>query len=138
MILPGHGKSQAAADPANGYSLVELGNVLSSAITTLVDNQDFILAGISIGTNIIAEMLNFGINPKGLMLGGPCIVGGKYTLESIVNPGSDPSAMFSDGPDEEAVRKYAIETSVSKIADDLNLFLEDYALVKIPFRSTFF
>src|SRR5579863_2300090 len=57
--LPAHGDSGTAADPAHTYSLPMLANLMAKAVRLLANNQPFILAGVSLSTNIVAEMLAF-------------------------------------------------------------------------------
>jgi pimeloyl-ACP methyl ester carboxylesterase len=136
LDLPAHGKSEA--DPEKAYSLHALGATMAMAVKDLSDDKPFILIGISLGTNIVAEMLSYQLKPIGIVLASPCVVGKDFTLESMVLPGADTSAIFLDQPLNTTLLKYAQLTSSSTKDDDLALFLEDYHRVKNPFRSILF
>lgn len=130
--------------PANGdsgtadlslYSLTGLGEIISEAIHKLANDSPYIVAGISMGTNVIAEMLPL-ILPVGIVLAGTCLFGEKYPIESFVKPNTHVSVVFTDNPREEELKAYATETSLSIDSNDIHTFLEDFKKVKPPFRST--
>lgn len=131
--LPSHGKSGAikSAD----CSLPGIGRLLSHAVRQLSINKPFILTGVSLATNIIAEMLAFTIKPSGIVLAGPCIVGRDFTLEKMVKPGTHVGVVFRDDALAEEVEAYAKESSLSDAKDDIEWFKQDYATVAKPFRS---
>jgi pimeloyl-ACP methyl ester carboxylesterase len=117
------------------YTFAALAEISSKVIAGLSDNKPYIIAGVSLGTNIIAEMLAFDVNPRGLILAGPCIFGEHYKVEQIVKPGTHVGIVFTDHPDDDDIVSYAHETSLSKHAEDVDNFLEDFKSVKAPFRS---
>lgn len=94
--LPAHGDSAVATDSASGYSIPGLGATLATTIKTLAGIRPYIIAGISLGTNIIAEPLAFGLQPQGLVLAGSCLVGGKYTLNSFAYPETHIHVVFTE------------------------------------------
>lgn len=136
--LPGHGESDPIADPAKGSNLKALAAVLIEALTALNLTTDIVLAGVSLGTNVVSEMVSAGFRPTGLFLAGPCIIGEGYGLEKVTLPGADPTVVFSDDASDEVVRKYAKETSISEAPEDLEIFLKDYYRTQPFFRSFFF
>jgi pimeloyl-ACP methyl ester carboxylesterase len=131
--FPSHGDSV----PMNGtpYTFAGLAQMLSHVVVQLSNNKPYILAGISLGTNIVVEMLAFTITPEGLILAGPCIFGKNYKVDQIAKPGTHVGVVFTDDPDEEDVLSYAHETSLSQNTEDVEIFLEDFKSVKAPFRS---
>ncbi len=131
--LPSHGKSDAAK--AADCSLPGLAKLLSNAAKQLAQNRPFILAGVSLATNIIAEMLAYDIKPEGIVLAGSCIVGGEFTLEKMVKANTHVGVVFQDEASAEEVDAYAKETSLFGAKDDLEYFRQDYANVAKPFRS---
>ena len=88
------------------------------------------------GTNIVAEILTSAIEPNGLVLAGPCIVREGFGLDKMMLPGADLSVVFAENVPEEAVIKYASETSLSEYKKDLDCFLKDYHSVQGTFRSS--
>lgn len=132
--LPAHGDSDAL-DTKN-YTLPRMAEIIFKCISRLIDGKPFIIAGVSLGTNIIAEMLALDIHPKGLVLAGPCVFGKDYNVAQFAKPNTHVGVVFDDNPKEEDVLEYANETSASSKDEDLKLFLEDFKKVKIPFRST--
>lgn len=131
--LPSHGKSDVAKE--TDCTLPGLARLLSSAVKQLSRNEPFILTGVSLATNIIAEMLAYDVKPAGIVLAGPCIAGGEFTLEKMVKPGTHVSVVFQDDAPAEEIDAYATETSLSDAEDDLDFFRQDYATVAKPFRS---
>lgn len=131
--FPAHGDSDAMDE--RYYTFIGLAEILSKVITALSDDKPYILAGVSLGTNIIAEMLAFDLVPIGLVLAGPCVFGENYKVEQIAKPGTHVGVAFTDESDENEVLSYAHETSLSEYGDDLEIFFEDFRSVKAPFRS---
>jgi pimeloyl-ACP methyl ester carboxylesterase len=131
--LPCHGKSDAAKEA--DCTLPGLARLISNGVKQLSQNKPFILAGVSLATNIIAEMLAYDVNPAGIVLAGPCIAGGEFTLQKMVKPGTHVAVVFEDDALMEDVKAYAKETSLSNAKDDLDYFLQDYVSVAKPFRS---
>jgi pimeloyl-ACP methyl ester carboxylesterase len=131
--LPSHGQS----DPAKPQdcSLPALGKLLSKVVSQLSGNKPFILAGVSVATNIIAEMLAYNITPAGIVLVGPCIAGGEFTLEKMAKQNTHILVVFQDDAPSEKLDAYARETSLSNSEDDLEYFRQEYAMVAKPFRS---
>jgi pimeloyl-ACP methyl ester carboxylesterase len=131
--FPAHGDSDAT--PEETYTLPGLAEILYKVVVRLSDNKPYILAGVSLGTNIVAEMLAFDVMPLGLALAGSCIFGGNYKVEQIAKPGTHVGVVFTDAPDDNDVVSYAHETSLSQNAENVEIFLEDFKSVKSPFRS---
>ncbi len=134
--LPAHGDSGASADPEKEYTLAGIASILTEVVNQLITGP-YILCGVSLGTNIIAEMIPFGIEPKGILFAGSCIAGEGLGLDKIALPGADLSVFFSDEVNEDAVTKYRSITSLSQYADDQQEFLHDFSRVQAPFRSNF-
>ncbi len=134
--LPAHGDSGSFSDTNYVYSLPQLGKLMAAALLQLINNRPYVIAGVSLGTNIVSEMLSTAIQPKGLVLAGPSVAGEKISVENIVKPGTHVGVVFMDDANSEDVKKYAAETSLSNDEEDLQLFLEDYWAVRKPFRSS--
>lgn len=94
--LPAHGLSDAASVATADYSLPGLGALLEKAVTLLAGDRPFLLAGVSLGTNIIAEMLAASLRPAGLLLAGPCIAGADLTPAKFMKPDTCIGLSFVD------------------------------------------
>ena len=134
--LPAHGQSSVSPDPADDYNLKGLGRIMAKAVQTLLPEGNYILAGVSVGTNIIAEMLLHGVKPRGLVLAGACIAGGDYTLDKIFLPGTDTAFLFQDHLPAEVVEKGYKAAIPTTGPADLQQVIKDYFTVRSPFRST--
>lgn len=133
--LPAHGDSGASTNPEQDYSLPGLGLIVANAIKALADNDAYVLVGLSLGTNILAEALAFDLKPAGIVLAGSCIVGGKYTIESFVKPDTNVHVVFTEQSPKTELRKYASEVMFAPDAIDIEEFISDYYRVKSYFRS---
>lgn len=131
--LPAHGDSGAAA--IENYTLPGLAKLMCETIKRLANGKPYILTGISLGANIITEMLAYDINPVGLALAGSCIVGQNIGVDKFMKPNSHVGVVFMDNPADEDILAYANEISVSGAEDHVFIFSEDYKKVKSPFRS---
>jgi pimeloyl-ACP methyl ester carboxylesterase len=134
--LPAHGQSSASKDPDNDYSVIGLAKIMANAVLLLAPENSFILVGFSLGTNIVVETLAFSLKPRGMILIGADLIGGKYTLQDATMPGTDLSMLFMDSAPEELVTKYIELAILSKNEVDTNLLISDYNRVQSPFRST--
>lgn len=133
--LPAHGNSSRSDD----YSLPGMAHILSTVLISLVPTGGYIIAGLSLGTNILAEMLAYDIQPAGLIVMGSCMLGAEYGMEKVFMPGIDMHAAFTDIASEEELVQYWSLTGAS--AADMNkykIFAEDYTAVKDNFRSKMF
>lgn len=130
---PAHGDSEAT--DAKEYTLPGIAALMSKVVMRLTDNKPFILAGLSLGTNVVAEMLASDIQPVGLVLAGPSVLGKDYAISQLIKPNTHVGVVFADDPDENDVLQYAGETSLSNKKDDRKIFIEDFKKVKPPFRS---
>lgn len=131
--FPAHGKSDCDED--RYFTLPSLAQIIYNVINELSNGRPYILAGISLGTNVIAEMLVFENLPKALILAGPCVFGKNYTVDKIAKPNTHVNVVFTDLPDEKDLQAYAHETFLSSKNEDLEIFFEDFGNVKVSFRS---
>lgn len=134
--LPAHGDSGASSNEEHDYNLAGFGLIMANAIKELAGDKPYLLAGISLGTNILAEALAFDLHPMGIVLGGSCIVGGAYTVNSFVMPNTNVHVVFSAQSSLNEVSQYASQVMLSTEEDDVNDFISDYYRVKVPVRST--
>ena len=133
--LPAHGDSGEAADPIHTYNLLKLGEIMALSLIQLLNGGPFIIAGVSLGTNIVTEMLGTQIFPEGIILISPSIVGESITIDQFVKPNTHVHVVFTDEPSFSDVEAYARETSFAN-EEDIQIFLEDYKTVKGAFRSS--
>jgi len=136
--LPAHGDSDALTLPGMDYSLPFIGHIMAGAVQQVAGNAPFILAGVSLGCNVIAEMLAYGLTPTGIVLAGPCVVGSGIGIDKAFQPDIDMHAGFSDTVPEEELREYAKLAFSSSSATDWKNFSNDYYRVKDGFRSKLF
>jgi pimeloyl-ACP methyl ester carboxylesterase len=131
--FPAHGDSDATDE--KNYTLPRLAAIMYKAVNQLSNGKPYILAGISLGTNIVSEMLAFETLPAGLILAGPCVFGENYTVDKMAIPNTHVGVVFTDEPDEKDVIAYAHETFLSRGNEDFENFINDFKKVKPPFRS---
>ncbi|MBB5439415.1 pimeloyl-ACP methyl ester carboxylesterase [Pedobacter sp. AK017] len=134
--LPAHGDSGASADPGADYSIPGLGAIVAAAIKVLTADRPYILVALSLGTNIMAESLAFGLHPAGIVLAGSCLIGEKYTLDSFVYPDTNVAVVFTEQAPQNEVRLYASQVMSNSDASVVEEFVTDYYQVKLPFRSS--
>lgn len=134
--LPAHGDSGASSIEQQDYNLPGLGLIMANAIKELAGDKPYLMAGISLGTNILAEALANDLEPAGVVLGGSCIVGGDYTVNSFVMPNTNVYVVFTDDSSLNEVSQYASQAMLSTEEEGVNDFISDYYRVKVPFRST--
>lgn len=133
--LPAHGHSGVANDPHHAYTLPKLANIMAKALHQLTNGMPYVVAGVSLSTNIVAEMLVFETAPRGVILAGPSVVGAGISVQNIIKAGTHVGVVFTDDPDMDDVKSYAEETSLSRDENDLQIFMEDFRGVQKPFRS---
>ncbi len=134
--LPNHGNSQAIA--TTKFSLEVMAAIVGSAISKLAQDKPFIICAISLGTNIVAELLDESIKPKGLLFAGPCIMGEGFEMSKLANQSADLKALFTDEVPADKVVAYFDIASCSQNEEDKAIFVEDFFSVKNNFRSLLF
>lgn len=134
--LPAHGES--ASDESLRYGVMDLAAIMVKANHELIGNNAFILVGFSLGANIVCEMLAHSIQPAGLILLGPTIVGDASNLGNIFLPDLDMGIMASQQPDEYAIHELFDAALYNKNPDVLNRLVNDFIMVEPLFRPTVF
>ena len=130
--LPNHGNSQAI-DPSK-FNLEVMAAIIGSAIRKLAQDKPFIICAFSLGTNIIAELLDGSITPKGLLFAGTCIMGEGFEMAKLVNKNANLEALFTDEVSEDKVVDYFDIASFAHNEEDKAIILEDFFSVKNNFR----
>lgn len=134
LDMPAHGQSSCSPD----YSLPTLGRIVAAGIDQLVGERNYIIAGLSLGTNVLAESLAYSLRPQGIILIGSCVLGGACTMESMLQPGVDMHAAFTDEVSEEELLQYWALTGRSPEDENYLLFSKDYYATQDNFRSKMF
>ena len=132
--LPGHGQSDSSVTPNEDYTLPGLARLAAEALGQLVGEYPCILAGMSMGANLVAEMLPYGITPQGIVLAGPSVVGEGCPVSAVVQPGTHVYTVFTEEAPREEVVIYGQESSLRADSRDLELFVEGYFRVDPAFR----
>ncbi len=135
--LPAHGGSASSPD----YSLPGLGRVIAMAVNQLAGGQEYIISGVSLGVNIVAEMLGQPIQPKGIVVISSCAIGGAYTMEVVFKPGADMRPSLEDDVSMEELRQYWTRAGLCIHDEDhekYRSFEKDYYAVQDNFRSKMF
>lgn len=128
--LPAHGQSSVF----HSYTMPALGEVIHTAVNQLAKDGQFIIAGVSIGSNIVAESLAFGQDAAGIVLAGPCIVGGNIGLQEVTIPDIDLHVGFVEAAPVEEVRTYATLAGLSESGSDWEDFKTAYYEADKGFR----
>ena len=91
--LPGHGESYVS-ETGEWFSPAGTAKLLAKAIQALTGEQPYYCVGFSYGSNLIAEMIPLGIEPRGIAFAGPCVTGPGYGLDIIFPPHETPPIFF--------------------------------------------
>ena len=83
--LPGHGKSDRSQESRKHYSLKGLSEILIKVLEKL-GLSEFVLIGLSLGTNLIAEGIARIKNCKGIVLAAPCLLSDEFPVEKLLIP----------------------------------------------------
>ena len=135
--FPAHGASGASQNPDQDYNSISLGSIMAEAVSSLATGK-YIVGGLSLGSSITAEMLANNLDPSGIFLASSTCLGEGFTIENIAQPGVNLSFLFTDDAPLDTIEAYASRASFSPDQNDQQLIVQDYFLVKAPFRSTLF
>jgi pimeloyl-ACP methyl ester carboxylesterase len=139
--LPAHGLSGEASAITDGYSLPGIGNMMAKATKSLIDGKPYLLAGVSLGTNVIAEMLPYldqPDQPVGLTLASPSVISTVADLQKVSLPNPNSGILFRDEASVEEIRKLVTDYFFIPDNGTINISVEDFISVKAPFRSLLF
>ena len=103
--LPGHGQSSWGADAALQYSFGELARIIKGVID-LLELKSYILAGLSIGTNLAGELTAPLLGCKGFFLTGPSPTAPHIDLDKIVLPFEYGAVLATPDPTDAALENY--------------------------------
>jgi pimeloyl-ACP methyl ester carboxylesterase len=133
--LPAHGLSSGSNNPWEDYSPTGTARIMALAIQQLAHADPYILVGFSYGTNLIAEMLAFGVQPKGMVMMGACVIGKGYSLDKVFMPTEMPSVFLKDKADRVLVEQFLKQSLHTNDEEALADLTDDYFTVKHPFRA---
>lgn len=133
--LPGHGNSAQSVSPDAVYTFYGLGAIIAKTIKILSRGNPYLLAGLSLGTNILTEALAFDLAPVGLLLAGSCVAGQNISVQDFVLPHTHVSVVFTPQADEADIRAYALEVMHNASAIEIEEFVADYHRADPQFRS---
>jgi len=112
--LPGHGKSDRYSSVNSfNYRPLKLAELIRPILESF-NIRRFVLCGLSLGTNIIAEITKPIEGCNGILLGSVCIVNDKFPLTSILTPGPNGHVMVAANPGDEELRNYMFTHAKTK------------------------
>lgn len=130
--LPAHGFS--SEDPLKRYGIKDLASIVSGAIKKITRDGPLIMVGVSLGTNLITEMLPF-IKPRGLVLVSPTIIGDDLLITDIFRKEADLHVMFQDVNSTIEITEYFNQVTHTSDNRTIAELINDYLMVQPPFRS---
>lgn len=136
--LPGHGDSFHSKNPIEDYSPLGTAKILSSVITYLATNNQFILIGFSYGTNLIAEMINYGIRPGGIVLIGSCVLGNNHGMGKVFLQNEQPSIFFYNENDRKVIERWFFANLIKPDKNDFQNVKNGYLKVSPEFKPVLF
>lgn len=134
--LPGHGQSAPSPNPERDYSPIGTARILSQAVKQLAGDQPYALVGFSYGTNLLAEMLQYDLQPEGLALIGCCCLGAGYGMENVFRP-QQGAPVFTYNESNKQVVDHYLQTIIPGSSDAAWL-AEDYIATDPQFRTFLF
>lgn len=136
--LPGHGSSSFSANPLDDYSPTGTAILLSKTIREIAGSHPFLLVGFSYGTNVIAEMLNVGLKPNGIVLIGSSVMGEGYGMEKVFAQTDTPSILFYNETDNELIKEWFTNELILATEEDVQNLMNAYLQVSPDFKPALF
>jgi pimeloyl-ACP methyl ester carboxylesterase len=93
------------------------------------------LAGVSLGTNVVAETLPFLDTPAGIVLVSPTVISTVADLQKAFLPNPNTGILFNDNASVDDIRKLVTDYFFIPDNNIINASVQDYMAVKAPFRS---
>jgi pimeloyl-ACP methyl ester carboxylesterase len=134
--LPGHGASSGI--PSGDYSLPNMAGIITEGVNTLTNGKAYGLVGLSLGGNIISEMLAHGIAPDALVFLSAGLVGEGITPGDVVKSDLVGEALFSAKPSREKVNDYFNKLPYVTDTEFISTLLNNYHNTDKNFRISFF
>lgn len=134
--LPAHGESGAPQDIAK-FNLIWFAEILSKCVNQISEGQPYILCGLSLGGNIIAEMLATKINPSALIFIGSNFVGEGITPIDIISDPQVSAVLYTNTAPLADIQLYLQRASIVRSQINQDLLLRDYLQVDSRYREAF-
>lgn len=132
--LPAHGKSILPDDPEK-CSLLCFGEIFSKCLDRIAGDLPYILCGLSLGGNVISELLAYKDSALGLILIGANLAGDQVTPEDIISDPLVTEVLFTNLATSVHIKQYLQLASLS--GPDQNWLYENYLSVDSRFRVFF-
>jgi len=130
--LPGHGKSDRYSEfNSFNYRPPKLAELIQPILKSF-NIKRFVLCGLSLGTNIIAEITKPIEGCTGILLGSVCIVNDQFPLTSILTPGPNGHVMVTANPGDHQLRDYMF--SHAKTIEQAERYARAYRSTDPAFR----
>nr|WP_121271674.1 alpha/beta hydrolase [Pedobacter schmidteae] len=129
--LPCHGQSESLSD----ISIQSLGRLMAQFVIAISNDKPFTLVGLSLGGNIVTEMLPFVPLPDGIVIVSSAIVGTEITPSDIRSTALSEAVLFSDKTENNQVALYFDTVLHSDNSGFVELLLEDYYSTSNVFRG---
>ena len=130
--LPGHGESFRAGDDATMYHPQKMAELVEPILRHL-NPKRFLLVGLSLGTNIIAEIADPIPGCKGIMLVSSCILNDENLPADILTPGPYGHVMASTNAPDEDIRSFVYSHMTNETI--ANKYICDYKNTDPAFRE---
>ncbi|HVX27025.1 MAG TPA: alpha/beta hydrolase [Parafilimonas sp.] len=130
--LPGHGESGRCQNNPENYRPAKIAILIKDLIDKL-KIKNYILAGLSYGTNIIGEMQLPLRGCAGIMLAGACIVNEEFPAEKILKPIEKAEVITAANPSDEDLKSFAFAHLKNK--DAATNFIKTYRITDPVFRE---
>jgi pimeloyl-ACP methyl ester carboxylesterase len=130
--LPGHGKTEWLSENAFMYHPKEMAQM----IRPLLDQfrvENYLLVGLSLGTNIIGEITSPLSGCRGIMLASPCIVNDQNPPGNFITAGPHGHVIVARNPSDEDLRAYVYShMKNTRLAEQ---YITDYKNTDPAFRE---
>jgi pimeloyl-ACP methyl ester carboxylesterase len=134
LDLPGHGQSSALEN----YSLLSLCDIVAKWINEVCKQQSYLLCGLSLGGNIIAEILpSLNNRPKGICLVSSNPVGKNVRPDEVIADPLVQEVLFAENSSMLSISNYLKKSSLNFDTANQEFLLLDYLKVDSLFRVDF-
>lgn len=134
--LPGQGASFRSHYPLDDYSPTRTGSILTAAVQQLAGESPFVLVGFSYGANLIGEMIHEGLQPWGIVLDAPSILGANHSLNQIFIAHDPPSIFVYNESNRAAVSNWIHNRMQAPCSTFEEIISSDYLRTDALFRSS--
>lgn len=134
LDLPGHGQSSVAEN----YDLLSISSIVAEWINKVCKQKSYLLCGLSLGGNIIAEILPSLIHqPNGICLISSNPVGKNVKPEEVIADPLVQEVLFTENAAMPSVTSYLQKSSINLEEQNQKELLKDYLTVDSIFRTGF-